>query len=254
MNDRYTLNELFGTLLQSVTEMHMAHFMTKSWSRHIAFDYYYNTMPELVDFLVERVYSEIDPLTEYTCIFYLKDFENVESYLTTLRNYVYRAGEEFFTYDTSKKSSIDSILELIDSTLYKIKNLYESLDTDIKFNNIQREYLKSSLTHNGTNVRNFFEGNSKKISDVINTKMGREYRYVAINFAGLFYSSNTKQFALVYPTYRKNHYVIATMPMISVYYPDLFSIKTVNIENNKEMESIIQSQLGNTYKAIYIEQ
>lgn len=252
MNDRYTLNELFGTLLQSVTEMHIAHFKTKSWSRHIAFDYYYNRMPELVDFFIERIYSEVEPLTEYKCILYLENFERVEDYLTALKKYVLNAIDALLEPDAPSRSNVDDIIELIESTLYKIKNLYESLDTNIKFSKIQREYLKSSLTHNGTNVRSFFETHSKRISDAINTKLSREYRYVAINYDGLFYSSNTKLFALIYPTYRKNHYIIATMPMIQVYSPDVFSLKTVHIESNHDMESVVKSQLGNTYNAIYV--
>lgn len=253
MHDKFNLNELFGTLLQSVTEMHIAHLQTRKYSRHVAFDEYYKEAPEAIDKFIERVYSTTEPLTEYKNVLWLSDFDSVDAYLAYLRSYVYSASRALIS-DESVLSSADDIIELIDSLLYKIKNLYEGLDTNIKFSKVQREYLKSSLTHNSVNVRNFFEQKSRSISELLNKKMGREYKYVALNYAALFYSPTTKLFALVYPTYRKEHYVIATMPMIEIYNADLLSTKTIHIAGASEIESAVKENLGKTYQAIYIEQ
>ena len=253
MPDKFNLNELFGTLLQSVTEMHIAHLQTQKYSRHVAFDEYYKEAPEAIDKFIERVYSTTEPLIEYKNVLWLSDFDSVDAYLAYLRSYVYSASRALIS-DESVLSSADDIIELIDSLLYKIKNLYEGLDTNIKFSKVQREYLKSSLTHNSVNVRNFFEQKSRSISELLNKKMGREYKYVALNYAALFYSPTTKLFALVYPTYRKEHYVIATMPMIEIYNADLLSTKTIHIAGTSEIESAVKENLGKTYQAIYIEQ
>ena len=129
------ISQLFGTLQQSVVNSWKNHLKTSKYAAHMALDEYYKEMPELVDTLIENyqgIYGEVD---DYKNIL---DFnEDPIKYLEDLRDICVNS-KELLQQNTELESDMDSILSLIDSTLYKLKELTES------FVSLQ-DYIKENL-------------------------------------------------------------------------------------------------------------
>ena len=126
------VEELFGTLQQSVVESWRKHLKTSKYSSHMALNDFYDKMPDLVDQLIEDYMGvKGEKVDDYKCIFTAEDMD-VYEYLKALRALV-KGGTSKFLSDSELKSDVDSILSLIDSTLYKLKELSEnSTKTSLK--------------------------------------------------------------------------------------------------------------------------
>lgn len=129
------ISQLFGTLQQSVVNSWKNHLKTSKYAAHMALDEYYKEMPELVDTLIENyqgIYGEVD---DYKNIL---DFnEDPIKYLEDLRDICVNS-KELLQQNTELESDMDSILSLIDSTLYKLKELTESFVS-------LEDYIKENL-------------------------------------------------------------------------------------------------------------
>lgn len=137
-----TIEEYFGTLLQSVTEMHEAHLKTSKYSSHIALNEFYDEMPELVDSLIECYQGINGKVENYKNNFHSVDFRDEVEYLEVLRDFT-KDGREKFLDDVSElESCADDILSQIDSTLYKLKELKENKNYGMKNLN---QFLSESL-------------------------------------------------------------------------------------------------------------
>ena len=115
--------QLVSKLLHSRTQIHIFHLQTKSYSEHKALNKYYNGVLDLFDGLIESYQGKHGIVSNYKC----DGFEN------------YKSGEQVINYlkdldgdiDTLRKSvkesylqnQIDTIQELINSTLYKLRFL-----------------------------------------------------------------------------------------------------------------------------------
>lgn len=110
-------------MFHSRTQAHVFHLQTTSFAEHKALNDYYDEIIELADGLVEsyqgkygilRGYSNY-PILEYTdknqVIIY---FEALASKVTSLRGEV---------IDSYIQNQIDNVIELLESTLYKLKCL-----------------------------------------------------------------------------------------------------------------------------------
>lgn len=120
-----TINELFGTLQQSVTDTWRKHLQTGKYSKHMALDEYYTEMPEKVDALIEAWQSENDVVEDYVNLLDAKEYDAIE-YLTELKKIV--AEGRSLLGSSELESLCDDCLSQISSTLYKLKHLKESLD------------------------------------------------------------------------------------------------------------------------------
>lgn len=120
-----TPEEYFGTMLQSVTEMHEAHLKTSKFSDHKALNEFYDEMPDLVDDVIEHYQGINGKLKEYSNNFAEAEFASPIEYLECLREFV-ESGKKEFCKESELGSDIDSILSQIDSTLYQLKELGES--------------------------------------------------------------------------------------------------------------------------------
>lgn len=120
-----TINELFGTLQQSVTDTWRKHLQTGKYSKHMALDEYYTEMPEKVDALIEAWQSENDVVEDYVNLLDAKEYDAIE-YLTELKKIV-KEGRSLLG-SSELESLCDDCLSQISSTLYKLKHLKESLD------------------------------------------------------------------------------------------------------------------------------
>ena len=121
-----TLEELFGTLLQSVTEAHKKHLMTGKYSKHIALNEFYDEMPELVDALIEHWQGTHEKIEEYKNNILGDDLDAIE-YLTELREMCEDGKERFFDEDSALQSDMDDIIGQRASTLYKLRHLTEGM-------------------------------------------------------------------------------------------------------------------------------
>ena len=120
-----TIEELFGTLLQSVTEAHKKHLMTGKYSAHKALNEFYDEMPELVDALIEHWQGTNGKVEKYENDLLGKDMDTVK-YLDELLDMCKSAKGTLIEDDDALISDIDDIIGQISSTLYQLKELKEN--------------------------------------------------------------------------------------------------------------------------------
>jgi hypothetical protein len=110
-------------LLHSVTNAHILHFQSLSYSQHIALGTYYDEVSDLVDGFVESFQGKYGLLTKYQSDYQLPD-NNPVTYLTYLKEEVAtlrRAPN--FPQDSELQNEVDNIANLINTTLYKLRFL-----------------------------------------------------------------------------------------------------------------------------------
>lgn len=120
-----TIEELFGTLQQSVVATWRKHLRTHKYSKHMALNDFYEEMPDKVDDLIEA-WMGVNGKK-------VKSFDNIIksknmgtlTYLKELRKVV-KDGYPLMNGEKELEAILDDIVELIDSTLYKVKELRES--------------------------------------------------------------------------------------------------------------------------------
>lgn len=119
-----TVEELFGTLQQSVVTTWRKHLKTSKYSNHEALDEFYKEMPEKVDKLIEDWMGHNGKKVE--------DYKNTIEpgddaieYLQKLHDYV-KDSYELMDGVSELESDLDDITGFIDSILYKLRELHES--------------------------------------------------------------------------------------------------------------------------------
>ena len=120
-----SIEELFGTLQQAVIASWRKHLRTAKYSKHMALDEFYKEMPELVDNLIEAWMGVNGrKVKDFTNVIQSKNF-NTLKYLKELRSVV-KSGYPLMNGEKNLEAALDDIMELIDSTLYKVKELNEN--------------------------------------------------------------------------------------------------------------------------------
>jgi len=110
-------------LLHSVTNAHILHFQTLSYSQHMALGAYYDEVSDLVDGFVEAFQGKYGLLTKYQSDYQLPD-NNPVTYLTYLKEEVATLRRASgFPQDSELQNEVDTIANLINSTLYKLRFL-----------------------------------------------------------------------------------------------------------------------------------
>ena len=124
------IEEYFGTMLESVNQMHKDHLKTSKYSDHKALNEFYDDATEAVDSIIEcyqGIYGKVDIAGNA-----LESDGDPVSYLENLKSYVYDSRADLIKEDdTELWSEIDNFLSLIDSTLYKLKELKESVNSSL---------------------------------------------------------------------------------------------------------------------------
>ena len=118
------IEELFGTLQMSVVSGWRKHLRSAKYGKHVALQEFYEEMPDKVDALIEAWMGANGKKTG--------NFENLLSsanyntlnYLHELKK-VCKQGYELLDENEELESLLDDIVNLINSTLYKIKELNE---------------------------------------------------------------------------------------------------------------------------------
>jgi len=117
------LVDMVATLLHSQTQVHIFHLQTKTYSEHKALQKYYEGIDGLVDGIVESYQGKYEIITGYKTIKTV-DYKSTEQII----NYFKELDENIEKNRKSVKESyiqnqIDTVQELIYSTLYKLKFL-----------------------------------------------------------------------------------------------------------------------------------
>ena len=109
-------------LLHSVTNGHILHLTTKSYSEHKALETFYTEIGDLVDDFVEAFQGKYGLLTNFTTNYELPS--SPLTYLTYLGNEVATLRvADGFPQDSELQNITDEIAQLIDCTLYKLRFL-----------------------------------------------------------------------------------------------------------------------------------
>ena len=167
------VEELFGTLQQSVVASWRKHLKTDKYSKHEALDEFYKEMPELVDKLIEDWMGINGKVEEYKNLLDNSSEMTTVEYLNELKKIV-KQGYELVS-EKELQADLDSIASQIDSTLYKIKELKESMGLS--------NYLKESLN----------EAKSLKLDTFINFDLQSDI-YNALSDLAAEYEFSSKKF------------------------------------------------------------
>jgi DNA-binding ferritin-like protein len=136
-----TIEELFGTLQMSVVSGWRKHLRTAKYAKHEALDEFYKEMPEKVDALIEAwMGAHGKKVGSFQNILSSSNM-NTLKYLGELKR-VCKEGYNLINDNDELKSLLDDIVNLINSTLYKVKELAESKS----FKSLA-EYVNESLVN-----------------------------------------------------------------------------------------------------------
>lgn len=120
-----TIEELFGTLQQSVVSTWRKHLRTAKYAKHMALDEFYKEMPEKVDALIEAwMGANGRKIKGYENILQSSNM-NTLKYLGELKK-VCKQGYDLLDDNEELEGLLDDIVSLINSTLYKVKELAEN--------------------------------------------------------------------------------------------------------------------------------
>jgi hypothetical protein len=115
--------KLVSCLFHSRTQVHVFHLQTKSYAEHKALNEYYDEIIELTDGLIETFQGKYGILENYTSL-PLKNYTDnaqVVSYFMQLEDVVQVLRVNF--EDSYLQNQIDNVVELIESTKYKLRFL-----------------------------------------------------------------------------------------------------------------------------------
>ncbi len=115
--------DMVSILLHSQTQVHIFHLQTKSYSEHKALQGYYEGIDALVDGIIESYQGKYDVVTGYNSI-KTEDYkspEQVIKYFKALDSMVEKNRKS--VKESYIQNQIDTVQELIFSTLYKLRFL-----------------------------------------------------------------------------------------------------------------------------------
>lgn len=119
--------EMISKLNTSSIQVHIFHWQVKgqgSYAAHQAFGSYYEAIPGIIDGLVESYQGKYGLIENFTCDG-VKNFENVQSSVDYLADLMEMVNEKRKSVkDSYLQNQIDEVIELITSTMYKLRFLH----------------------------------------------------------------------------------------------------------------------------------
>lgn len=115
--DASIANEVFATLLNSATVAHILHLQTRSYAKHKALEDLYDSLPDLADSLIESYQSKYG-IAEYPAQSVETPADALE-FVKGLREYV-STKRYAVAKDSELQNITDEIVQLLDSTIYKL--------------------------------------------------------------------------------------------------------------------------------------
>ena len=125
-----TIEELFGTLQRSVVATWRKHLRSAKYGKHMALDEFYKEMPEKVDDLIEAYMGAYGKKIGAFQNILSSSNMNTLKYLQELKR-VCKEGYDLLDDNEELEGLMDDIVNLINSTLYKVKELSESTMMDL---------------------------------------------------------------------------------------------------------------------------
>ena len=115
--------DMVSILLHSQTQVHIFHLQTKSYSEHKALQGYYEGIDALVDGLIESYQGKYDVITQYNSVKNedYKSNEQVIKYFKVLDTMIEKNRKS--VKESFIQNQIDTVQELINSTVYKLRFL-----------------------------------------------------------------------------------------------------------------------------------
>ena len=117
------LSAFIQNLLHCVTNSHLLHLQTRSYAQHMALGAFYTELEELTDAFAEIIQGKYGLLTGYNANYDLPPTDPV-AYLEQVSGYIEASRRSsWFPQDTNIQNEVDTIVSLVDSTLYKLRYL-----------------------------------------------------------------------------------------------------------------------------------
>ena len=115
--------DMVSVLLHSQTQVHIFHLQTKSYSEHKALQGYYEGIDALVDGIIESYQGKYDVITKYNSVKNVdyQSNEQVIKYFKALDTMIDKNRKE--VKESFIQNQIDTVQELINSTVYKLRFL-----------------------------------------------------------------------------------------------------------------------------------
>ena len=110
------------TLLHSATIAHQLHLSSKSYSEHKALAKYYENIEDVVDALVESYQGKYGLIESYPTNYHNSGNKSALAYMESLQKFVGEARGSL-PQDSELQNEIDNIVNLINSSVYKLKFL-----------------------------------------------------------------------------------------------------------------------------------
>jgi hypothetical protein len=115
--------EMVCRLLQSQTQAHVFHLQTKSYAEHIALNGYYDAVVALFDGIVESYQGKYGIIKNFKT-FKVEQYRNNKKTISYFERLLDIIEENRDSVDDSYiQNQIDTVQELINSTIYKLKFL-----------------------------------------------------------------------------------------------------------------------------------
>ena len=115
--------EMISLLLHSKTQAHAFHLQCKSYAEHMALNGYYDGIGDLVDGLVESFQGKYGIIKGYKSMD-LQEWKSTEDTVKYLKGLCEKVIElRDCCEDSYIQNQIDTVCELINSTLYKLRFL-----------------------------------------------------------------------------------------------------------------------------------
>jgi Family of unknown function (DUF5856) len=113
--------EFFITLLNSATVAHILHLQAKSYSEHKALQGLYEELPEVADDLIEAYQGKYQKLVKYPNQPVGESPDDSLNFVKSLNAYVAQVRHSIGSPDdTELQNIIDELVQLLDSTTYKL--------------------------------------------------------------------------------------------------------------------------------------
>jgi len=112
-----------GTLMQSRNQAHIYHLQTQSYAAHVALQGYYEEIVGLVDGLVESYQGRYGILRGYKMEGVIKEDDSALTYFEGLSKFVEMIRTKV-PQDSYIQNEIDNVVNLVESTKYKLKFLH----------------------------------------------------------------------------------------------------------------------------------
>ena len=181
-----TIEELFGTLQMSTVATWRKHLRTAKYGKHEALDEFYKEIPEKVDALIEAwMGAHGKKVGAFKNVLSSSNL-NTLSYLKELKK-ACKGGYSLMGDNDELKSLLDDIVNQINSTLYKVKELSESTMKSLS-DFIAESLINEAITKTMTvgelvelATGNIFSSNSSEVKELYNTIIEDDYTVWYLN-------------------------------------------------------------------------